>query len=199
MKPFNSEIIDLMARHSNECAIYASAMKWDFWRRQKIEDVTEEDLRNDCGLCVRHGAFCCYNGKCALYAQQGNGCTKAGYWAIAKKAFLDKDQQTFTTAANDLYFQIRSIIDDLYKPEPKKEEVFYKRGDRFRHKQSDAIYQIIYANGYYLTNVESGLWYHDPPDPDNEAEEANHITKEEFRRIAGPKYNDFILIPDKKK
>lgn len=112
MKPYNSEIIKLMAAHSDECAAYASAMKWDCLRRQKIKDLEEKDISLNCAFCKRFKRIDCSCDNCPL--TNGSYCSK--FYHSALIAFRDdRDQQAYTEAANNLYYQIRSIIDDFYK------------------------------------------------------------------------------------
>lgn len=119
-KPYNSEIIRAMAEHSDECAAYVSAIKWDFWRRQKVEDVTLDDIRNDCGFCERRDLLqkssSCAD--CPLYLSNQKGSCRRTITTLYGKvedALAAKDQHAFTEAANNLYYQIRFIIDDFYK------------------------------------------------------------------------------------
>lgn len=201
MKPYDSNVIKLMAEHSDECAAYASAMKWDWLRRQKVEDVSEEEIQNNssCGFCVRlesKGYKTKYENcshKCQL-ALAGQHCGDSRYYRRASIAHKNNDQQAFTENANNLYYKILSIIDDFYKPEPKKEEVFYKRGDKFDYKGT--VYQLVYANGMYLVNTEDGGWYHCPHN--NDVKNVLKITEAEFRNITGSDFGDFTLIESKK-
>ena len=71
-KPFNPEIIKLMAAHSDGAAAYASAMKWDWLRRQKVGDITKTDLQADCGFCDRFDGYKCQiNDNCLLKQKDG--------------------------------------------------------------------------------------------------------------------------------
>lgn len=159
-KPYDSEIIKAMAAHSDEGAARATGWKWDWLRRQKVENITELDVSQNCAFCE------IYNSKpnkrhsnCPLY-KDSCGCHKSYHATIA--AFRKQDQQAFTQNANDLYFLIRSIIDDFYKPkpEPKKEEVFYHTGQRFNHKEyGDFVLATLpHASGDVFFTKKDGSW-----------------------------------------
>lgn len=204
-KPYNSEIIKAMAAHSDGCAAYASAMKWDWLRRQKVEDITIDNVNENCAFCKRwpNPSFGrCSNEECLLYKATRKFCEKGDcLFQKAKMAFQAKDQQAFTTAANDLYYQILSIIDDLYKPkakhESKKEEVFYHVGQKFTRKQTDNTYALL---GTSDENV--GIFNLDTGDSILGEEgfvsvrNCQKITQAEFNEMTS--CNDFTLIPDKK-
>ena len=195
-KPFTTEIIKLMAAHSDGAAAYASAMVWDYKRRLMMKELYRVSSMLPCAFCERY----LKEGKeeeCPLYKIFGDCChydDNVNLWQKASNAFEAKDQQAFTTAANDLYFLIRSIIDDLYKPklEPKK-EVFYHIGQRFRGP----------GGGYKLTQIDvcevmminavgsSSVW-----GSRKKVKNPSEITEEEFAQICGP--STFTLIEDKK-
>lgn len=122
-KPFTPQIIKLMAEHSPLSAAIASAMKWEFWRRQKVEDIKEKSLGADCAFCTRYDHTDEFGGtaECPLYKLFGGCChhITGTFYLKALKARNNKDQQTFTQSANDLYFLIMKIIEDLYKPAEK--------------------------------------------------------------------------------
>jgi hypothetical protein len=65
------------------------------------------------------------------------------FYSKAFRACENKDQQAFTENANNLYYQIRSIIDDFYKAEPKKEEVFYRIGQKFLHQEDEFLLAAV--------------------------------------------------------
>lgn len=120
-KPFTTKIIKLMAAHSDGAAAYASAMVWDYKRRLTIKELNEVWSDIPCAFCERYQKER-KEIECPLYKIFGDCChydDNINIWQKANNALLAKDQQAFTTAANDLYFLIRSIIDDLYKL-PKK-------------------------------------------------------------------------------
>ncbi len=95
MKPYNAEIIKLMAEHSDECAAYASAMKWDWTRRQKMEDIDYAILSSDCGFCKRFESGSLINDpkKCMLRKIIGGCChwQSNSYYYKAHKAYHDED------------------------------------------------------------------------------------------------------------
>ena len=205
MKPYNSEIIKAMVEHSDECAAYASAMKWDFWRRQKVEDVPIYEIESytSCGFCTRlrgerqrpEKEECL--SKCPLaligqfcgdFQQQGN------YYRKVLTAIHNKNQQAFTEAANNLYYQIRSIIDDFYKPEPKK-EVFYRIGQKFHHKKYGkyTLSVVPLAGGDVFFTKSDGSWI-------APIMKWNGLYKEIPKSVLSqhPKFDAFTLIEDKK-
>lgn len=239
MKPYSSEIIKAMAAHSDECAAYASAMKWDWLRRQKVKDISELDISQNCAFCE------IYNSKpnkrhsnCPLY-QASCGCHEFYHTTIA--AFRKQDQQAFTENANNLYFQIRSIIDDFYKPEkkcgscnywrmekngecalevhhnrshrfnekacrgwapvpgadvksePKKEEVFYDIGQKFRQEEDVYVLTALPDKKIILIHRDTGNFWK----RGISVKDMGKITESEFRCIAGTEY-PFTLIADKK-
>lgn len=195
MKPYNSEIIKAMAAHSDECAVYASAMKWDWLRRQKIEDITKELLEDDCGLCERFDDRECKfdNNKCFLkQASGGNTCRNNIFDAIWY-VYREGHQQAFTEAANNLYYQIRSIIDDFYKTEPKN-EVFYHTGQKFKKK--DGQEYMLYLTGDFLATMVSENGRNCQTNP-VQIDDADKITEEQFKKLCG-EYSTFTLISDKK-
>ena len=193
-KPYTSEIIKAMATYSDGCSAYASAMKWDFWRRQKVEDVTTDDIRGDCAFCIKWNKLTCKE-VCLLGIKQKGQCTaNHTYYSKVWNAIEAKDQQAFTTAANNLYYQIRSIIDDLYKPEPKKEEVFYRVGQRFRNTESK-IYRLSKVGNYLasMTREDGSNCWTEPV----RVKSTSRITEYEFRSIITT--GTFTPIPEDKK
>lgn len=192
-KPYNTEIIKLMAAHSDKGAAYASAMKWDWLRRQKVEDITRDDIRQDCGFCKRwnpeYKKDACV--ECLLCQKAGNNnCTNNHFFHNALKAYMEKDQQAFTTNANSLYFMIRSIIDDLYKP---KEEVFYRVGQKFHH--GTQIYRLCMVGSYQVSLIRKGgtaSW-----SSPIKVGSVNKITMAEFNKLRC--FGTFTLIEDEKK
>ena len=193
-RPYNKEIIRRMAEHSPECAAYASAMMWDYKRQLTVEKAQENsDTRwIECPFCIHY----LRNGKsnlCPLYKIFGACChhdTKVNLWRKARSALEAKDQQAYTEAANNLYFQIRSIIDDPYKPKVKP-EVFYRKGQRFRRNGEEHI--MSYTGGMCLVSLKTGQYWVNPIT----VQEHFHITESEFAKICGDD-DTFTLIPDKK-
>ena len=198
IKPFNADIIERMAEHSNECAAYASAMKWDWLRRQKIEDVCGADVTDDCGFCKRWGQAIVCEYECLLLKIQGESCLANGTsWRKAREALALKDQQAFTTAANTLYYQIHSIIDDFYKTKPEpKEEVFYHVGQRFR-LGSCSYYRLCMVGGYQVSMVHEnykGCW-----SSPVKVCTVSKITEAEFNEICSSSPGSFTLIKEEEK
>lgn len=198
MKPYNLKIIKLMAEHSDEAAAYASFMKWDFWRRQKVENVTSDETADECALCDRHryrDDCSAHNGECLLHKKQDGHCHDGIYGKVLE-AIDNNDQRAFTENANALCEQIRSIIDDFYKP---KKEVFYHIGQRFRYWDGDAIYKLVSIGCegggavVMLVREDSGRgWWNKR----SAVEDEIRITEAEFNKICGD--DKFILVEDSK-
>ena len=195
-KPYDSEIIEKMAARSDLSAAYASAMKWDWLRRQKVEDITKYDLIDDCGFCERRDdEAACHESNCMLYKIQNNIiCNdEATFWGKAFKAFEAKDQQAFTSAAHGLWLQIRSIIDDLYKPKPEpKKEVFYHIGQRFvRDDNNYTLTEVGLCEVQMINHKGTSIWA-----SRKKVENPSFITESEFKEICGS--CTFTLIEDSK-
>ncbi len=189
-KPFTTEIIEKMAAHSDLSAAYASAMKWDWLRRQKVGDIERKVIVSDCAFCRRWPEEC--GDVCILAQGLGKKCTDNGtFYVRALDAFEAKDQQAYTTAANDLYYLIMGIIDDLYKPEPKK-EVFYHIGQKFAYAGSEYMLSEISMAEVMMVNV-FGSSIHNTKITVRDREK---ITEAEFAEIC--KGRGFTLIEDKK-
>ncbi len=205
-KPYNTSIIEAMAQHSDACAAYASAMKWDWLRRQKVGDVGLNNIKQDCAFCKRWPSVIgCGNRDCLLYKIQDKGCdyNDETLWAKVRDAYLAKDQQAFTQNANDLYFQIRSIIDDFYKPEPKKEEVFYRMGQKFKMKPHGNRVFVLTQTGYSQSdcsdlkeNMAALVCEGNSYSGSHKIRTAAKVTEAEFKKISG--HSTFALIADKK-
>lgn len=194
-KPYTTEIIELMAARSDLSAAYASAMMWDYKRRLKVEDA-QIDWRDytKCPFCIR---FLDKNNPadCPLYKIFGNCChwdNNVNVWQRTKNAIEAQDQQAFTTAANDLYYLIVKIIDDLYKPEPKK-EVFYHVGQHFKLECAEYMLAEIGMNEVVMINIKgTSIW-----GTRTKINNPGRITEEEFAKIVCSRA--FTLIDESKK
>lgn len=182
-KPYTPEIIKLLAAHSPLSAAYASAMKWDFWRRQKVEDIKEEALGADCAFCTRYDHTDEYGGRksCPLHEIFGGCChvTEKTFYLKALTARSAQDQQAFTQSANDLYYLIMKIIDELYEPEPKKEEKFYHIGQRLRGRNGEYLLTATEDEKVGLINLRDGFRYSDAV----RVESCTKITEAEIKQI----------------
>lgn len=126
-KPINTEIAEMMGKHSELCALYGSAIKWDWLRRQKAEDVTGEDIAGECASCFRNRRELSAEKECSLNKAQKRCCDggddKYTLYQKVIRACFAKDQQAFTQNANDLYYLIMKLIEEQYgKGEPKMEK-----------------------------------------------------------------------------
>lgn len=195
MKPFNKEIIKAMAEHSDECAAYASAMMWDYRRKLTVEEA-KLNLNDHiaCPFCIRYknkGK----NEQCPLYKIFGDCChydKNVNVWQKMAKAKDNKDQQAYTKNANDLYFQIRSIIDDF--SELKKEEVLYHKGQKFNGPQGEYLLtDVAHGKEVMMINILQGTGRYGTRTMVNDP---YRITEDEFKKIC--EGDTFALIEDKK-
>jgi hypothetical protein len=186
-KPINKEIAEAMGKRSELSALYGSLIKWDWLRRQKIEDIGSDlELSNCCALCKRNGQGIYTStdcGKCILGKKQKGGCGKnerlySNVWG----AFHCNDQQAFTQNANDLYLLLWKLIEEQYAPKPpEKKEVFYHKNQRFLRKSNDDVYRLCLVENYKMNLIceDDATCWSKPVRVSN----ANEISKAEFTEI----------------